>query len=339
LHKALKAVLLIVFILAIAIFSGCGKKDIVATVNGEEITRTQLNEELENMKKYYKSMGMNVDENNDKEFIAQLESTTLDQLITQTILVQEGEKLGIKVSAADIDKQIAQYKESMTEEKYKQTLAANGWTEPKFKGMLEKEMLISKIQEKVLADVKPPTEQAVQEYYEKNKSNFIVPIRYEVRHILIMTDGKEGDPAKVKLEAKTQALAILEQIKKGSDFAELAKIKSEDPGTASKGGVYAFSPGEAVEAFEAAVKTLSPGQVVSEPVETEYGYHIIKLEKITPETQKTFQDAKSEIVSLLTDESNQKKMNGFIEEARKKAQIVNYLVKSDDSNKNETTKK
>ncbi|NTW05648.1 MAG: peptidylprolyl isomerase, partial [Peptococcaceae bacterium] len=81
------------------------------------------------------------------------------------------------------------------------------------------------------------------------------------------------------------------------------------------------------------------GQVVSEPVETEYGYHIIKLEKITPESQKSFQEARSEIISVLTDESNQLKLNAFIEEARKKAQIVNYLVKPEVSKKNETTTK
>ncbi len=331
-QKNLRVLLILALIFVLFISAGCGKGEVVATVNGEEITRKQLDEEVENMKNYYKSMGLNIDENTEQDFLDKLQLSTLDQLITQTILMQEAKKMGVQVTKADIDSQIAHYKETMSEQQYKQTLAANGWTEPEFRGMLEKELLISKLQEKVLADVEPPAEQEIRQYYEGNKGNFTVPVSYQVRHILIMTDGKQGDPAKVDLDAKTQSIAILEQIKQGSDFAELAKEKSEDSGTAAEGGLYTFSPGEAVEEFETAAKALNPGEVVSEPVKTQYGYHIIKLEKVTPEKQKTYEEAKAEIGSLLTDEANQAKLNSFIQEAREKAQIVNHLAKPETDN-------
>lgn len=341
-QKTLKVFLILVLLSAFFISAGCGKAEVVAVVNDEEITRQQLDEEIINMKNYYKSMGLNVDDNTDKEFLDELQLSTLDQLITQTVLLQEAKKMGITVTKGDIDKQIDQYKETMTEENYKKTLAANGWSEPKFKEMLEKDLVISKLQEKVLSDVKQPTEQEAQQHYNENKSQFVVLPSYEVRHILIMTQGKQGDAAKVDLDARTQAIAILEQINQGADFAELAKQKSEDPGSAAQGGLYTFSPGEAVAEFEAAVKALKPGEITGEPVKTQYGYHVIKLEKVTPEKQKSYEEAKQEIISQLSDQVNQEKLNSFIENARKNAKIVNHLDKTkanDSADKADATKK
>lgn len=330
--KSWKVMLLTALVAVLLLAAGCGKSNVVATVNGEQITRQQLDDMVQNMKQYYKSMGLTIDEKTDSDIVKMINSMTLDQLITQTILLQEAKKMGIQVSKADVDKEIARYKETMTEEKFKQTLAANGWTEPKFRDMLEKDMIISELQKKILADVKPPTDQEVLEYYEKNRKEFVVPASYQVRHILMMTEGKEGDKAKIDLEAKTKALAVLEQLKQGSDFAELAKQQSEDPGTASQGGLYTFSPGEAVPEFEAAVKSLQPGEITREPVKTEYGYHIIKMEKLTPEKQKSFAEVRDELTARLTDRAKQEKLNNYLEEARKKAEIVNNLDKPGDKN-------
>jgi len=331
LTKSLRIILAAVLVLLLALAAGCGKSsNVAATVNGEEITKQQLDEMVQSMKQYYQSMGLTIDENKDTEMVKMINSMTLEQLIDQTLLLQEAKKMGIQVPKADIDKEIDGYKKSMTEDKFKQQLAANGWTEPKFRDMLEKDMTIAKLTEKILADVKPATEPQAAEYYEKNKQQFVVPASYEVRHILIMTQGKQGDQAKIDLEAKTKALAVLEKVNKGGDFAELAKQNSEDPGSAPEGGLYTFSPGQAVPEFESAVKSLQPGGITKAPVKTEFGYHLIKLEKVTPEAQKNFAEVKDQIVASLSEQAKQEKQNQFIEEARKKAKIVNNLDKPED---------
>ncbi len=326
LRRAFPAVLAALIVLA----AGCGQNNVVATVNGEQITKQQLADMVENVKQYYKSMGLNVDENKDEGIIKMINSMSLDQLITQTILLQEAKKAGIQISKADVDKEIARYKETMTEEKFKQTLAANGWTEPKFRDMLEKDMAITELQKKVVADVKPATEDRAREFYDRNKKEFVIPASYQVRHILLLTEGKEGDKAKIDLEARTKAMAVLEQIRQGGDFAELARQKSEDPATASQGGLYTFSPGEAVPEFEAAVKSLQPGEITREAVRTRYGYHIIKMEKITPEQQKPFAELREELLNRLNEEAKEEKWNKFLEEARQKSEIVNTLDKPGD---------
>jgi len=329
--KSLKGVLaLLVVLLTVILAAGCGQSNVVATVNGEGITRQQLDEMVSDMKKYYKSQGLNLDESKDSEMMKSLDSMTLEQLITQTILVQEAKKMGIKVTKEDVEKEISKYKESMTEEKFKEYLQKNGLSEERLKEMVEKDLLIYGLQNKMLEDVKPATEDQAKEYYEKNKKEFVTRESYQVRHILALTDGKEGDKAKLDLEARTKAISIIEQLKQGKDFAEMAKEKSEDPGTAAQGGMYTFSPGDAVPEFEAAAKALKPGQMTMEPVKTTYGYHIIKMDKYTPEKQKSFDEIKEGLITKLTDEAKEQKAEKFLEEAKKNAQIVNKLEKPED---------
>lgn len=334
--KTWKVVILAVLAAALLLAAGCGKSNVVATVNGEQINRQQLDEVVESMKQEYKSMGLTFDENTDKEMLKMLDLEALEKLINHVVVLQEAKKMGIQVSKADVDKEIDKIKEAITEDKFKQELAKLGWTEPKFRDMVEKDKIITELQTKILADVKPSTDEQALDYYEKNKKQFTDPASYQVRHILVMTAGKEGDKAKVDLEARTRALAILEQIKQGSDFAELAKQKSEDPGSAAEGGVITFSPGQVMPEFEAAAKSLQAGQITREPVKTEYGYHLIKMEKMTPEKQKSFAEVRQEIMATLSNQAKQEKVNKFVEEARKKAEVVNNLPKPAD---NKTEKK
>jgi peptidyl-prolyl cis-trans isomerase C len=307
--------------------AGCGKSNVVATVNGENITQQQLDEMVEEMKKYYKAQGLDLDANKDSEMLATINSMTMDQLITQTVLLQEAKKMDVKLESGAIDKEIAQYKEQMTEEKFNQFLKDNKISDSRLRSMIEKDLLISGLQDKLLEDVKPATEAQAREYFDKNKGEFVTPASYQVRHILAVFPESQSDKNKADLEARTKILAILEQLKQGKDFAELAKEKSEDPGTAANGGQYVFSPGDPVPEFEQAAKALKPGEYTKEPVKTTYGYHIIKMEKITPEKPKTFEEVKDSLINTLTDQARQEKVNAFVAEAKKKAEIVNKLDK------------
>lgn len=328
--KGVMGLLTVLLVFTLAMAAGLGKNNVVATVNGENISRQQLDEMVAEMKKYYKSQGLEIDGQKDPEMAKQLDSMTLDQLITQTMLIQEAKKMGITVTKEDVDKEISKYKEQMTEEKFKEYLKSNDLSETRLNAMVEKDLYVYGLQNKIMEEVKPTTEDQAREYYEKNKKEFVTRESYEVRHILALTDGKEGDKAKLDLEARTKVISILEQLKQGKDFAEMAKEKSEDPGTAAQGGLYTFTPGESVPEFEAAAKALKPGQMTMEPVKTTYGYHLIKLDKHTPEKQKSFDEVKTELVAKLTDDAKQAKAIKFMDETRNNAQIVNKLEKPED---------
>jgi peptidyl-prolyl cis-trans isomerase D len=136
------------------------------------------------------------------------------------------------------------------------------------------------------------SEDQLKAQYQQNIQQYQVPNRVHVEHILLMTVGKPD--AEVE-EIKKKAADILQQIKKGAKFEDLAKKYSEDPGTKDKGGDLGFiGQGQTVPEFEKTAFSLNPGQV-SDLVRTQYGFHIIKvLEKEAAHT-KTFDEVKESL--------------------------------------------
>jgi peptidyl-prolyl cis-trans isomerase D len=124
-----------------------------------------------------------------------------------------------------------------------------------------------------------PTDSDLEVAYNQNQGNFRMPERIHERHILLMTQGKPaGDEAKVKAKAED----LVKQLRAGADFAEMAKKYSEDNqgpagGSAAKGGDLDWvARGQMVPEFEKASFSLKP-MVISDPVKTQYGYHIIQV--------------------------------------------------------------
>jgi peptidyl-prolyl cis-trans isomerase D len=118
----------------------------------------------------------------------------------------------------------------------------------------------------------------IEKYYADNKQAFDKPKRVRARHILAKVDrnapAAEWDAAKKKIEG------YAERVKKGEDFAELAKKYSDDPGSADKGGdLGTFGPRVMANEFEAAAFKMKAGEI-SEPVKTAFGYHLIKVESV-----------------------------------------------------------
>jgi foldase protein PrsA len=143
------------------------------------------------------------------------------------------------------------------------------------------------------------------------------------RHILIRTEAEQGDStgaeaekkhAAKRDEARKRAESILARIRAGEDFAKLASEFSEDPGSKSKGGdLDYFSRGQMVPEFEAAAFALKPGEV-SQLVETQFGFHIIKLEekRIAPLDQSTRQ----QIIAALRQKKFQEQLDQIVARAR-----------------------
>jgi peptidyl-prolyl cis-trans isomerase D len=127
--------------------------------------------------------------------------------------------------------------------------------------------------------------------WSKDKIN-LAQIKVPVRHVLVkFTSDKPED----KEKSKTKAQGLFDRIKKGEDFAKIAKEFSEDPGSKDKGGMY---PGEMVEQFvepfKKAVESVKPGELVPNLVETQFGYHVIKRDEATKEdVLKAYRQSKS----------------------------------------------
>jgi len=158
---------------------------------------------------------------------------------------------------------------------------------------------------------------AIQAYYDAHKSEFESA---KARHILIRFKGsavplRTGMKELSDDEALAKAQDIRKQLLAGGDFIALAKAESDDTGSGANGGdLGTFKHGQMVGPFETAAFALPIGQI-SEPVKTQFGYHIIKVEE---KTAKTMEEAKAEIAEKLRPEIAKKE----VEELRKKAAVT-----------------
>ncbi|MFN0315247.1 MAG: SurA N-terminal domain-containing protein [Burkholderiales bacterium] len=164
----------------------------------------------------------------------------------------------------------------------------------------------------------------VRKYYQDNASQFEQPEERRARHILLAVDAKASD--EVRTKAKSQAAALLAEAKKdGVNFAELAKKNSQDPGSATEGGDLGFfAKGRMAKPFDEAVFAMKAGDVVG-PVETQYGYHVIRLEEINAGKRQPLEEVRAQI------EEEVKKNVANREFAEKAEQLSTLVYEQSDS--------
>ena len=234
----------------------------------------------------------------------------------QDILLEEAKRQGLSVSKDSIDAFIEKnlYAPNGGKEAFLEQLELQQVDLDFVREDTRKNMLIMKyIDEIALTDVDiNVSEEDIRNYYEENKEQYSLETA-SVRHILFMTQGKSEEE---KIEVKQLTEDVLKRARAGEDFIKLASEYSEDPGSKNSGGLYAdFPRGRMGQTFEDASFTLPVG-TISDPVETPYGYHIIKI--IDHKYGKTIDDVRDEIKRIV---SERKKEAAF-------PPILDELVKS-----------
>ena len=155
-------------------------------------------------------------------------------------------------------------------------------------------------------------------YYSQNEYRFEQPDRVKARHILFMAEGESEDEG---AEALSKAQQVLEQLRSGADFAEMAKEHSEDPGNADNGGDLGwFSRGMMDPAFEDASFALQVGDLAATPVKSEFGYHLIRLDDRETGSIKPLSEVREVIRADLVAERSQSDRYALMERALEAAQ-------------------
>lgn len=301
----IKKLLLVMFMLTLALaWAGCGglPKSAVAEVDGKVITREDLDRAIEDLKGQY---GESLPASDTPEY-TELQKQVAERLVNEEILWFEAEKMSLDVTDDEINSQIEQYKEqSGGEEGFNQKLQENNTTLDRLKDQVRKSLLFQKIYPEVTKDAAPITDEQALKYYNENPDQFKKPETRNVRHILL-ADEATANQVKARLDA-------------GEDFAALAKELSTDPGSKDKGGLYENLPTEnsgMVAEFENAAKALGAGQT-SGPVKSSFGYHIIRVDSITPAGVQTFDEAKEDLKQGLAMENQRTAFEAWFEEIKK----------------------
>jgi peptidyl-prolyl cis-trans isomerase C len=293
--------------------------DKVAVVNGDVITRGDLDRAVD----FGKRQAMQKGQPLSAEQLAALEKDALDKLIGIQILFQASKKAGNKVDEKQVDAKFAEFRKRFpTEEAFKKAMGEWHVTEADMKTELKKGMVTEAFVVKNFVDKTTVPEEKVKAYYDANPQFFKQPAKVKASHILIKVkpDASEAD----KAEAMKKIKKVQEQLKKGDDFAKVAKASSEGPSAAKGGDLGYFGKGQMVGAFEETAFALEPGKV-SDVVKTPFGYHLIKVVDKKPETTIPFEAVKPRIEQYLKQEEVQKEVKKYIDNQRKEAKVEIFL--------------
>ena len=160
------------------------------------------------------------------------------------------------------------------------------------------------------------TDEEIQEYYDMHPSEFEKDKTVEARHILLKVD-KDAAPEQVD-EKRKKAEEITKAAREGKDFAELAKEFSEGPTREAGGLLGEFKKGDMVAPFSNAAFAMAPGEI-SEPVRTQFGWHVIKVEKVNETAISPLEDVAADIREKLTREASKSLAYDKSEEAYDRA--------------------
>jgi parvulin-like peptidyl-prolyl isomerase/Tfp pilus assembly protein PilF len=297
---------------------------VAAVVNGSEISRDTLDTASTNLanqySQYYQQMGMDASTlfsgARGSLFRLQVQAQALQGLIRQELYTQQAKQFKIRVAKSDIDDAFAeQYNDlltryNITEEQLTDYLNGQGKSLDQFKKEMresvETQMRDQALREAVIGDIEP-TDDELEAYFEKNISHYDTPEEIRASHILVADEETANE--------------VLDKLKDGADFAELAKEYSTDPGSKDKGGDLGwFSRGRMVKEFEEAAFALKVGEV-SAPVKTQYGYHIIKLTDRKAAHTPTLAEIKDQVRDDYIKEEGDQRFNNWYDGIYAQAQV------------------
>lgn len=249
------------------------------------------------------------------------ERTVLSSMVDEKVIAHYAKESNVTVKEGEVDQAIDRVLEgnSITYDQFEQALKAQGMSMDDYREKMREQMLSRKISSLEVTGVNV-TEEEARAYYERNRKMFMDPPKEKIRasHIVLLA-SQEGDPKNYR-KAKQKIRELLERIKNGADFAEVAKKESQDGAAKNGGDLGWFTRGSMVPAFEEAAFALDTGEVGG-PAVTRYGFHLIKVtDRIEPRPL-PFDEVKEKVMALMREEAFQKKKDAWLDRLRSQAYI------------------
>jgi peptidyl-prolyl cis-trans isomerase C len=322
----------------------------LATVNGDVILLSEFEKNSTPILEQFKRAAPQAEQT--PERVKEIKKRVLDQMVDDKILAQESKKKGIKVSQLEVDEGVKKVRTRFTtEEEFNKELQKESMTYDAFRKHIQDQIgTIKLIDQEVKAKTTVPTDAEVKSLFDTLSAILAdKPIpgshtatevdelkslaravnqrfgeRVRARHILIRAGQNASKEDKAKALEKIKD--VQKQLKGGADFTELAKKYSEDPGSKERGGDLGyFSRGDMVDAFEKVAFTLNVGQV-SDIINTDFGYHIVRVEEKKAASKFSMEDVKDDLKEYLFQQRAAKKFETYIKDLRSKAEVkINNL--------------
>lgn len=290
-------------LVVLLVLFGCGgdlPKGAVAQVGQTLITQAQFDD----LKSMYERAGRAPDKNGQKAEYARFEQGLAQYLVTMEVLRQEAAAAQVRVTDQDVQAEIEKIKAMFDgdENRFNEALKKQNLTLAQLTESLGDNLLLERMKAVVTGNLSVTDEEA-KAYYEEHKSDFVQQEERKTSHILISPFPASGDSGTATQAdwdaARAEAEKVRGEIQNGADFANEAKKYSDDATTRDAGGQLGLiTRGQMVPAFEEAVFSLKKGEL-SEPVKTQYGYHLILVTDIVPAKQLSYEQVAERIKSTL----------------------------------------
>ena len=305
----------LILVIGHVVSSPAASSKYAAKVNGIGIKTVVLDTAVRNFIENQKAAGVELKEGDEER----LRKDILQELISAEILYQASKKAKLGDFKKIIEEHYKNFKQGFgTEKEFKALLKDKGISEKDLKEDVKRGIYIKALVESQIYSGISVAEQEKRDEYEKRKDQLNIPDGVKASHILIRVEPDASD------EVKKGAMEKIEELRRqaisGGDFAELARDNSED-GSASRGGDLGyFKRGMMVKPFEDTAFALEKGQI-SKVVETQFGYHIIKLTDKQSARTLTFEEVEGDVGNFLLNTRRIEALNKFVEERRSKAKI------------------
>ena len=289
--------------------------DIVAIVNGVEIPKTEL---LERITGAEAQMGRP----SDPKTVA-FYHEVLDQMVGAQLLYQASRDRDMLARSADVEKQLDILKTRFPQpELFEQSLEAQGLTLDGLRTEMQRNLSIQNLIEKDIVSQVSVTPEAIRRFYDENQEQMRQTEQLRLSHILksVSPDATAEERATVL----TAIEGILEEAKSGADFAALTREHSEDPGSAPNGGELTVKRGQTVPPFEQAAFALEPGGL-SSVVETQFGYHIIKLSEKIEGQLMSFEEVRPRIEQHLKQQAIQEGVDQKVASLKESGEVELFI--------------
>lgn len=287
---------------------------IVAKVNGQIITLTELNEQVATAQE---QMGPTQTEEEQRQRDELLPRTILDAAIDNMLVMQVAADRGLQVPSRFFEEWKQNIMKEMNiedEEAFERQVALQGGTVEGLKKRFEEGLLLQEVRRMEVDSKVSVSEPEIEERYRLNIEDYTQPPRLRLREIVVRFDDTN------EIEQGQKARRLLQDVQQGADFAEVARMHSESGSRDAGGDLGFFNEGELTESLSVAAFALGPGEV-SEIIRLDTAFYIIRVEEKEDETTKPLEDVRNEVADAIFQEKMTAQMERFVKQLRERAII------------------
>lgn len=253
------------------------------------------------------------------ERMVELRTQALELAIDEELQYQEGVRLGIVVTAAEIDAGLARARKRYPSRAAFDSARTNaGVTLKELRANIRRALIVQKLRERAVASKCGVTDVEARRFFRENPKRFVTPERL---HLYVITIGVDpSSPREAWQAARAKAEGLRREIEGGAKFEDVARRESTDESRASGGDLGVVHRGRLTEEFEKAVQALQPGQMTP-VISSLRGFHLLRLTEILPPEAKAYRDVRKQLLKDLTEKRCEERNEAWRQSLRAKATI------------------